>query len=144
MKSTEQPPIELVAESGLYRVAGWSAAEFVKHVQAMGWRAAHINAAAIDSKAGFLAAAGRALQLPAWFGHNWDAFEECLRDLPDAEGYLICIEEPANFARSRPHEWRIALSILREAADFWSKRNKPFYVLLTRTRGAAPAIPLIS
>ncbi len=34
-------------------------------------------------KASFLAACARDLRFPEYFGHNWDAFEECLRDFAD-------------------------------------------------------------
>ncbi len=37
--------------------------------------------ASIRSKQKLLRTLAKELQLPAYFGHNWDALEECLRDL---------------------------------------------------------------
>jgi hypothetical protein len=43
-----------------------------------GWRCFYLDGRAIDGKAAFLAAAAQAMQFPSYFGHNWDAFEECI------------------------------------------------------------------
>lgn len=134
---------KLLDEAGVYRVAGLSAAQAMDAARAWNWRSGHLNATSVDSKAGFLRAAAGALEFPRYFGHNWDGFEECLRDLPAAEGYLLYISEPSLFARRQPREWATALSILADVADFWRKQGKPFYVLLQRTRGAAPQLPLL-
>lgn len=145
----------LLDDAGIYRVAGLSAAQAMEAARAWNWRTAHLNATTVDSKASFLRAAAGAMAFPAYFGHNWDAFEECLRDLPlgasaldaaatgAADGYLLFIDEPALFARSRPRDWATALSILAEVVNFWRAQGVPFYVLLHRTRGAAPRIPLL-
>lgn len=39
-----------------------------------------LDSRAATDKPSFLAAAARDLQFPEYFGANWDAFEECLRD----------------------------------------------------------------
>lgn len=140
---TEDLNTVLAGESGVYRLAGLSGADVLAEVRRMGWRTAHLNAADVGDKASFLHAAQRALDLPGYFGHNWDAFDECLRDLPAADGYMIFIEQPAHFARSRPQEWAVALSVLHDAVEFYRERGTPFYVLLGRTRGAAPHVPIL-
>ncbi|MGL4651602.1 MAG: barstar family protein [Caldilineaceae bacterium] len=133
----------LAVPAGLYRVAGLSGAELLGEARTRGWQTAHLNATNVGDKAGFLRLAQRALNLPTYFGHNWDAFEEVLRDLPPAPGYLLYLEEPSHFARNRPHDWAKALALLTDVAEFYSQRGTPFYVLLGRTRGAAPHLPLL-
>lgn len=135
--------LEAGGQSGVYRITGMSATEALAAARRRHWQGAHINAATVRGKADFLTAAARGLHLPSYFGKNWDAFEECIRDLPPAEGYLVWIEDPALFARSRPQEWKTALSILRDAATFWQAQGRPFYVLLQNTRGSAPDLPLL-
>jgi hypothetical protein len=129
--------------SGLYRVAGLSGAELLGEAQRRGWRTAHLNASAVSDKAGFLRLTQRVLQLPGYMGSNWDALEEVLRDLPSAPGYLFFLEEPSLFARNNPKEWAKALAVFSEAASFYSERGTPFYLLLARTRGAGPHLPLL-
>lgn len=42
-------------------------------------------------KEAFLSACARDLRFPAYFGHNWDGFEECLRDFADAAGPTVVV-----------------------------------------------------
>ena len=41
----------------------------------------HLDGTKITDKQSFLKEIAIALKLPDWFGHNWDALEDCLRDL---------------------------------------------------------------
>lgn len=45
----------------------------------------------VTDKAGFLAAAARDLQFPDYFGNNWDAFEECVRDFGTDRGSTLVV-----------------------------------------------------
>lgn len=42
-------------------------------------------------KPAFLAACARDLDFPDYFGHNWDAFEECLRDFADRPAPTVVV-----------------------------------------------------
>lgn len=132
--------------SGVYRVATRSSAqEIMRQTARRGWHGGYLNGRSIVDKASFLRASARALVFPAYFGHNWDAFEECLTDLSwlHCTGSLLLYDEPTHFASNFPKEWRMALSILQESGDAWRQKQKPFYVLLRKTHGAAPEIPLV-
>jgi hypothetical protein len=91
---------------------------------------------------GFLAGVARALQFPDYFGDNWDAFEECIRDLEwlPARGYVLVLNGYDRFARSDPKSWKIGLDILEEAVSTWSRTATPMYVLLQGSRGGAPGV----
>lgn len=128
---------------GVYRVAGLSPSDVLDVARTWRWESWYLNVAHVDTKQEFLSAIGRAMDFPAYFGKNWDALEECLRDLPKAEGYILLIDNPAEFARAAPREWETALSILQSVSDFWLAEGTPFYALLAHTRGAAPGVPLL-
>lgn len=133
-------------EPGIYRYAGRVGnTDLQRWAQARGWRAWQINGTSIANKAAFLSALERAMQLPAWFGRNWDALDESLRDLAGqrADGYLLIYDYPAPLAEGDPDAWRMVLDILRDASDFWQQQGQLFYVLLRHTRGLAPEIPLL-
>jgi hypothetical protein len=136
-----------VYQPGVYRFAdSLSAQDALGRIARRGWRGWHLPGHLIEGKTSFLATCSQIMGFPAYFGRNWDAFEECITDLSWASstGYLLLYDELAHFALAEPDQWQIALGILRDAADFWRRRDTPFFVLLRRTRGAAPDSPFLS
>ncbi|TKB88385.1 MAG: hypothetical protein E8D41_15350 [Nitrospira sp.] len=81
----------------------------------------------------------RALEFPDYFGHNWDALEECLTDLEwlPAKGYILLITDAASVLSSDETEFETFLEILRDAGEAWgsgqagmgARRATPFHVL---------------
>jgi RNAse (barnase) inhibitor barstar len=81
----------------------------------------------------------RALAFPDYFGHNWDALEECLTDLEwlPAKGYVLLITDATHVLSNDETEYETFLEILRDAGEAWgsgqagmgSKRATPFHVL---------------
>jgi hypothetical protein len=95
------------------------------------------------TKAGLLDEFARALSFPEYFGHNWDALEECLADLDwlPAQGYLLVVTD-ADQVLAKPEEeddYETFIEILTEAGEAWSTRELPdmaragipFHTLLT-------------
>ncbi len=92
----------------------------------------YLDGKEISSKQTFLTKAAEAMKFPAYFGANWDAFDECITDLtlcPDRK-YVILYERPDIFAQADPIAWQIALQILRSAEEYWGKTNTPLEVFL--------------
>ncbi len=86
-------------------------------------------------KARLLENMASALGFPDWFGHNWDALEDCLTDLSwrDAAGYVLLIESP------RPgDDLGVLVDILRSSAESWAGRGKPFFALFVDPQRALP------
>ena len=81
----------------------------------------------------------RALEFPDYFGHNWDALEECLADLEwlPAKGYILLITDAASVLPSDETEFETLLEILRDAGEAWGSGQAgmgargaiPFHVL---------------
>ena len=110
-------------------------AAIVRSLEQGGRRCFYLDGGAIGDKAAFLAAAAEAMRFPAYFGHNWDAFEECVNDLSwaPARGYALLYDNSARFARAQPAEWATARAILAAAAERWRATPTPFYALLRPT-----------
>jgi RNAse (barnase) inhibitor barstar len=81
----------------------------------------------------------RALEFPDYFGHNWDALEECLADLEwlPTKGYILLITDAASVLSNDETEFETLLEILRDAGEAWGSGQAgmgargaiPFHVL---------------
>ena len=108
-------------------------------VEQLGWRLFHLDGRRARSKASFLHAAAEAMHFPAYFGRNWDAFEECINDLAwaPAPGYVLLYEHVWWLACEDPTAWRTARAILHDACRNWASQGTPFLVLLRQTHGCS-------
>ncbi len=79
------------------------------------------------------------LNFPAYFGWNWDALSDCLRDLSwcPADRYMIIVDNAESALVATPEEREILLHILSRAAQAWANplgkpggEGIPFKVLL--------------
>ena len=105
-------------------------------------RLAVLDGDAAASRAGFFAEAARALRLPDYFGHNWDALYDCLTDpswLPGS-GCVILYDGFGGLARAKPEQWRVGLKVLREACAFWRPLDRRLVVLLHGPGELAPDV----
>jgi RNAse (barnase) inhibitor barstar len=81
----------------------------------------------------------RALEFPDYFGHNWDALEECLADLEwlPAKGYILLITDAGCVLPDDEEAYETFLEILRDAGEAWgggpaemgARGATPFHVL---------------
>lgn len=77
----------------------------------------------------------RALDFPDYFGHNWDALEECLADLEwlPAKGYILLITNGHAVLPDDEDEYETLLEVLSDAGEAWSTgqttdgRRAPFH-----------------
>ena len=98
-----------------------------------------IKGARCETTAGLLTECARALDFPDYFGHNWDALEECLADLEwlPAKGYILLITDAGCVLPDDEEEYETFLEILRDAGEAWgngqagldARRATPFHVL---------------
>ena len=80
-----------------------------------------IQGAKCQTTASLLTECARALDFPDYFGHNWDALEECLIDLEwlPAKGYILLITDAAHVLSNDEEEYETFLEILRDAGEAW-------------------------
>jgi hypothetical protein len=129
---------------GIYRYPiGIEAERILRMAGRQGWWAAAVDGRETRDKVAFLAEMSHAFYFPAYFGDNWDAFEEMVNDLAwlSAPGYLLVYDYPDEFARAHPEEWATALDILAEAVERWDQAGIPFVVLLRAAQCSASALP---
>jgi RNAse (barnase) inhibitor barstar len=102
-----------------------------------GYSCALTDLAGCHDKEEFLARMAEALDFPAWFGRNWDAFFDCLADLSwlPAEGHVLVLLNTAEMQRHAPETFDTAMAIMRDAAAVWTGRGIAFRAYVS---GAAP------
>jgi RNAse (barnase) inhibitor barstar len=127
-----QPP-------GIYLWHGAFEVDDVRHaVEHAGWTFAYVDGwTAADTKSGFLAAIGEALDFPDYYGQNFDALADCLHDIGrGSSGVVLLWDGWGTLARTDERAFSVALSVLGSRVN--ADRGVPFTVLL---RGDGPPVP---
>lgn len=100
-----------------------------------GTYAAYLRGRRCKTKAGFFREISAAMQFPDYFGENWDALFECLRDLNEWLSFravTVVIDDYGKLFGSgkRAEKDRETLRrIFEETAAFWAVRDVPFRVI---------------
>jgi RNAse (barnase) inhibitor barstar len=97
----------------------------------------HVDGRNVQRKEQLMTALQTALDLPAHFGHNWDALEECLTDLApvDGAGYFLLYDHIDGLMQAHPDQFETLVEILRDAVSSWQEDDTRMMVVLA---GAKP------
>ena len=109
------------SRSGVYRVArADEVLDATKNSELLQVRISHAD------KSELMQNIAEVLRFPDWFGHNWDALEDCLTDLSwnEAMGYVLLFEHA-----KRGDDLGVLIDILRSSAEWWAGRGKPFFAV---------------
>lgn len=120
------------SRAGVYHLPHAGAGAFVTAAEACGYFVFHVDLAGASDKESMLAAIGRDMAFPEWYGHNWDALADCLADLGwrPAEGYLILMSHVDRLHARAGNDLVTALNIFAEAAGFWREQGIAFWCLV--------------
>jgi RNAse (barnase) inhibitor barstar len=133
--------------SGVYRSHSALADGALGAAAQRGMRVEKVALAAARDKNAFLNAVAKALVFPDYFGHNWDAFYDCLVDLEHGkgEGLLLLLRDASGFARAEPDEFAAAIDALQDAAEFWEDEQKTLLVVVElEVPVLSPELPEVS
>jgi hypothetical protein len=92
---------------------------------------ATVDPAQISSEEELLSAVAEALRFPDYFGGNWDALDDCLRDmnwLPSAGCVLFVLGAQRLWSSHGPQAGQLVESWLL-AAEFWSQQSIPLHLV---------------
>ena len=97
----------------------------------------HVDGRNVQRKEQLMNALATALRLPAHFGQNWDALEECLIDLApvDGRGYFLLYDHIDGLMQAHPDQFSTLIEILRDAVESWKEDDTLMTVVLA---GAKP------
>lgn len=109
-----------------------------------GFHIASIDGKRCKTKEALFEEFGSRLRFPEYFGRNWDALDECIRDLEwiRAVGYVIVVVHAESLLVESPAEYTTFVDVMNSAGEEWAALRfhdpepaaTPFHVLL----GAAP------
>lgn len=125
--------------------AGTTATALVKAPAGFALRVVHGKKC--STPAGLFTEFARALGFPDYFGHNWDAMEECLADLEwlPAKGYVLLLTDAQAVLADDEDEYETLLEILSDAGEAWSKgqagggsKSVAFHALFAVSHQEAP------
>ena len=89
-------------------------------------RTVRLDGESVGTRERLLAALARTLSFPSYFGGNWDALEECLRDLSWLEPWdELRIEHDAPPLAADVAQAAIYHAILSSAARHWAAHDPP-------------------
>lgn len=108
--------------------------------EAAGWATVRLDLDGVRSKAELMRRFGAALEVPEYFGGNWDALADALRDLswlPAAPGRLLVVSSWRGYAEARAADWETLREVLEEAVDFWRAESEG------ESEGAGPGLTVL-
>lgn len=126
-----------VASLGLSEVQ-WECVHFVSETDGSGVRdqagksrLIEIDAARISTKEQLMSALAAGFSFPEEFGHNWDALDECLRDLEwlAAPGYVLLLRNSAALWQRSPALSGALVQSWLSAAEHWGGQRVPFHLV---------------
>jgi hypothetical protein len=99
---------------------------------ALGYELLRVDLAGCADKDDLLRRIAQAGGFPEWFGGNWDALSDALRDLSwrRAPGYLWLIVNAATWRAAHGEDFDVLLDVLNEAAFEWAGDGIAFWALL--------------
>lgn len=120
-------------EAGAFHLIDRDLAPLQSAARDLGLFTITLDLAGCGDKGELLRRMAEAFEFPAYFGHNWDALDECLADLAwlDAQGFVLGIEHSGELRKAGGDDYATFVSVLEQATDQWRDRGVPFWVFIT-------------
>lgn len=120
-----------VAQAGVYHLVG-DARALGGAAAAAGLMVVYADIGHAHNKKEYLEQLSKAMRFPEWFGGNWDALADCLKDLSwlQAKGWVVILERSKHFCGGHGHEFKEAMAVMAEASEYWRGEGKPFWTLI--------------
>lgn len=122
-------------EPGIYGLRDGTPLSVVHtRLEQAGWATAAVDLTAATRKRAVMAAFADGLDLPSWFGANWDALEDALRDLTwwpaGTNGRIILILGDLEAPATETGDGAVLQDVLGSTVDWWASTGSPMLVVL--------------
>lgn len=125
--------LSAVSKKCLHVVPGQQSLDAIEDVlRGKNFITARISGANLKNTADLFSEVARAFHFPDYFGGNWDALDECLRDLSwlRASGYVLVISDADRTWEDAPRLLLSFLDVFGDASEEWAEQTVPFHLLL--------------
>ena len=128
--------------SGAYRPTQ-GPKEIVRAAEAVKLAIVKLDLRGLRGKQQFLTRLAKAFHCPSYFGMNWDALSDCLRDLSwlNDHGWVLILLNGQTFAAKNHDDFTTAIDVLQTAAEYWRRHSKPFWIFFYGDKGWNPGLP---
>lgn len=118
----------LSGENGIFSADAQSLESEMSQQQAPDRLHLHARFGTRATRAAMLDELSRTFDMPRWFGHNWDALEDCLTDLEWLpEGPIVLFVEGS---AERGEDAAMLCDILENACAEWQAMARQFHVVM--------------
>lgn len=118
-----------VSEAGMYRL-DCREQDLHAAIAETGYSIFRIDLEIVRGKEDFMAVVARAINVPDWFGNNWDALSDTLCDFSwqPSPGYVLLLCHGNDMFGMNTGDYRIAMEIFSDTIEFWRSQDKPFWI----------------
>jgi RNAse (barnase) inhibitor barstar len=90
-----------------------------------------LDGRAIADESTLLATLGKALDFPDYYGENWDAFEECLRDIGDhhPDGCVLVLRHARGLWKRLPRALGLLVAIWLATVELLTPADIPLHLV---------------
>jgi RNAse (barnase) inhibitor barstar len=113
-----------------------------KLLKSLNSNASLVDGKKIHSKDLLLDTLAEVVDFPDYFGKNWDALLDCLRDLSwrSSKGYVLLFDQADAFLNCCRTDFNSFVEIAAQAARDWRADNIPFHVFFIGSSAIAESI----
>lgn len=132
------------ARAGIYRLPENLRKKLPKACAKIGFACLSADLHGIRTSDDALAALGRDLGFPDWYGANFDALNDCLTDFSwqEAGGYVILLQGADTLAGGDPEGFATLNAVFAAAVEAWREQDVALWIFYDRPAGALSTLPV--
>ncbi|MBE2258633.1 MAG: barstar family protein [Candidatus Accumulibacter sp.] len=144
------PPLQRLLENpryaGIYHLPLSGQAALKAAAAAAGFAVFEVGLGDADRIDEVLAKLGHDLDLPRWYGQNYDALKDCLSDFSwhEAPGYVVIVSRAETLAAENPAAFRTLNEVIAAVIDEWRSRDVPMWVFYDLRADGLASLPTLA
>jgi RNAse (barnase) inhibitor barstar len=132
--------------AGVHHLPHGDLEPLISGAEAAGCLVQRVDLAQARNKDEMLDAIAKTLGFPDWFGHNWDALNDCLLDMGwrPAEGYVTLLDHCDGIHGRAESDFIALMQTFQSAAEEWREQGVPFWCLVDMQADGIAWLPTVA